>query len=169
MFISQDNKQAFRNPWVLGWLGLLVLVVLVNTVFIVTAFKTTPGLVDKDYYEKGRDVEKNFLKKRQAYNRLGWEMSLNLPDEIVIGQQNTFSLSVVDALGMPLRDASVRMQAYRPSDANADYNASMDKVTEGVFQTRLSLPLKGIWDIKVFVKKGEDELEISRRINVLAP
>lgn len=169
MFISQDNKQALRNPWVLGWLGLLIFVVLVNVVFIVTAFKTTPGLVDKNYYEKGRDVEKNFLKKQQAKSRLGWEISLNLPDAIIVGEQATFSINVVDASGMPLRDVSVKLQAYRPSDASADFNSDMDKVAEGVFQTRLNLPLKGIWDIKVVVKQGDEELELSRRINALAP
>ena len=104
MFISQDSKQALRNPWVLGWLGLLVFVVLVNVVFIVTAFKTSPGLVDKDYYEKGRDVEKNFLKKQQAKSRLGWEISLNLPESIVVAEKTTFSINVVDASGMPLRE-----------------------------------------------------------------
>lgn len=169
MFISQDNKQAMRNPWVLGWLGLLVFVVLINVVFIVTAFKTSPGLVDKNYYEKGRDVEKNFLKKQQAKSRLGWEISLNLPETILAGEQTTFSINVVDAAGMPLRNASVRLQAYRPSDASADYNTDMDKVADGVFQTKLSLPLKGIWDIKVYVKQGDEELELARRINAHAP
>lgn len=169
MLISQNNKQAFRNPWVLGWLGLLVLVVLVNVVFIVTAFNTTPGLVDKNYYEKGRDVEKNFLKKQQAKNRLGWEISLTLPEEVIAGQPTSFSINVADAAGMPLRGASARLQAYRPSDATADYNTNMEMVTDGVFQSHLTLPLKGIWDIKVVVQQGEEELNISRRISALVP
>ena len=49
--ISQDNKQAMRNPWLLGWLGILAVVITVNIIFIVTAFKTYPGLVDDDYYD----------------------------------------------------------------------------------------------------------------------
>lgn len=167
MFISQDNKQAFRNPWVIGWLSLLILVVLINVIFIVTAFNTTPGLVDKNYYEKGRDVEKNFLKKRQAKNRLGWELNLTLPEEIVVGQPTSFSINVTDAAGMPLRGATAHLQAYRPSDANADFNSEMEVVADGVFQSRLTLPLKGIWDIKVVVHQGEEELEISRRISAL--
>jgi nitrogen fixation protein FixH len=169
MFISQDNKQAFRNPWVLGWLGLLVSVVLVNVAFIVTAFYTTPGLVDKNYYEKGRDVEKNFLRKQQAKNRLGWQLHLTLPDEVIVGQATSFSINVTDATGMPLRDAKANLQAYRPSDADADHNVSMEKIADGVFQSRLTLPLKGIWDIKVVVQQGEEELEISRRISALVP
>ncbi len=169
MFISQNSKQALRNPWVLGWLGLLITVVLVNVAFIVTAFNTTPGLVDKDYYEKGRDVEKNFLKKKQMHARLGWEAKLTLPDEVYVAQETSFSVNVVDAAGMPLRGASARIQAYRPSDADADYITDMSVVADGVFQSRLSLPLKGIWDIRILVKRGEDEMEISRRISALVP
>jgi nitrogen fixation protein FixH len=169
MFISQDNKHAFRNPWVLGWLGLLLFVVLVNVVFIVTAFNTTPGLVDKDYYEKGRDVEKNFLKKQQAKNRLGWEINLTIPEEVFVNQATNFSINVSDASGLPLKNATAHLQAYRPSDADADYHSVMEVVTDGVFQSRLTLPLKGIWDIKVVVQQGEEELEISRRISALVP
>ncbi|WP_428624204.1 FixH family protein [Sedimenticola sp.] len=169
MFISQSNKQAFRNPWVLGWIGLLFVVVLLDAIFIITAFNTSPGLVDKDYYEKGRDVEKNFLKKQQARNRLGWETNLNLPEKIIAGQVTRFDLSISDSAGIPLPGATVHLQAYRPSDASADYNTDMEKVSDGVFRSSATLPYKGIWDIKILVQKGADKLELSRRINVLAP
>jgi nitrogen fixation protein FixH len=168
MIISQDNKQAMRNPWVLGWLALLVSVILVNVIFIVTAFKTNPGLVEERYYEKGRDVEKNFQKKMEAMNRLGWDISLQGPSEIIVGQPGNYHVNIVDKVGMPVRDAEVTLQAYRPSDASADMKTTMEKVSNGVYQARLGLPLKGIWDLKVVVKQGEDELEITRRINVLA-
>jgi len=167
MIISQDNKQAMRNPWVLGWLGLLITVVLVNVIFIVTAFKTSPGLVDEGYYEKGRDVEKNFHKKLEARNRLGWDIRLQNPKQVVVGQSGSYSVNVIDKVGMPVRDAEVTLQAYRPSDASADITTTMDLVATGVYQTRLNLPLKGIWDIKVKVQHGEDELEIARRVNAV--
>lgn len=171
MFISQDNKQAMRNPWVLGWLGLLVTVLAVNVIFIVTAFKTTPGLVEDDYYEKGRDVEQNFHKKMEARNRLGWDIKLQAPAEILVGQAYTYHVNIVDKVGMPVKDVSVGMQAYRPSDANEDIRMPMEAVSgaSGVYQVRLALPLKGIWDLKVQVASGDDELDISRRISVVAP
>lgn len=168
MAISQDNKQAMRNPWVLGWLGLLVTVVAVNVAFIVTAFKTTPGLVDENYYEKGRDVEEHFQKRIEARNRLGWDINVQTPAEVVLGQATNFNVNVVDKVGMPINDAEVTLQAYRPSDASADMTIKMDFVSHGVYQSRLALPLKGIWDLKVQVRRGEDELDISRRISVQA-
>lgn len=169
MFISQDSKQAMRNPWVLGWLGLLIGVVLVNVAFIVTAFKTNPGLVEEGYYEKGRDVEKNFQKRLEARNRLGWDIRLQSPEKVIAGQTGHYSVNIVDQVGMPLRDAEVSLQAYRPSDASADIRAEMELVATGVYQTRLQLPLKGIWDLKVMVQRGEDKLEIARRVSAVTP
>ena len=52
--ISQDNPNAWRNPWVLGWLALVAVVLVVNAVMITIAFVTNPGLVTEDYYEKGQ-------------------------------------------------------------------------------------------------------------------
>lgn len=169
MLISQDNKSAMRNPWVLGWLGLLITVVLVNVAFIVTAFKTNPGLVEEGYYEKGRDVEKNFQKRLEARNRLGWDINLSTPEEIIAGIESNFSVSIVDSVGLPLRDAEVTLLAYRPSDASADILAEMEFVANGVYQTRLKLPLKGIWDVRISVKQGDEQLDIARRINAKAP
>lgn len=44
---SQSSNRAFRNPWVLAWIGGFLLVLGVNIAFIVTAIMTNPGLVEK--------------------------------------------------------------------------------------------------------------------------
>lgn len=165
--ISQDNKQAMRNPWVLGWLGLLITVVIVNVIFIVTAFNTNPGLVDKDYYEKGRYHDNNYQKKLEARNRLGWNISLQTPEKIVIGRPDNYSVNVTDRVGNPLKETTVEIHAYRPSDATADLKAELTPLAPGVFQSKLQLPLKGIWDINITVTQGEETLEITRRISVV--
>jgi nitrogen fixation protein FixH len=166
--ISQDNKQAMRNPWVLGWLGILITVIGVNIAFIVTAFSTSPGLVDEGYYEKGRDHEKNFQQKMEARHRLGWNIALQTPETITVGVPATFSVSITDRIGNPLRDAHVTLHAYRPSDAAADFTAELEMIGQGVFQARLPLALKGVWDIHLAVVQGEELLETARRITVAA-
>ena len=42
--------------------------------------KTNPGLVEEDYYEKGRYHDANYQKKMTARSRLGWNISLQTPD-----------------------------------------------------------------------------------------
>jgi nitrogen fixation protein FixH len=164
--ISQDNKQAMRNPWVLGWLGLLTTVVGVNVAFIVTAFNTSPGLVEEDYYEQGRYHDTNYQKKMAARNRLGWEIRLQTPDKILLGQGANYSIIVQDRNGNPLKDARVTLHAYRPSDATADMTMELERIANGVFQSKLALPLKGLWDLNISVSQGEESLEISRRVIV---
>lgn len=166
--ISQDNKQAMRNPWVLGWLGILITVITVNIIFIVTAFKTNPGLVDDSYYEKGRYHDANYQKKMEARSRLGWNISLQTPKAINLGTPGNYSVNIVDRVGNPLKEATVTLHAYRPADASADLKTELVKVAEGVFQSKLALPLKGLWDINITVAQGEDSLEISRRVTVIA-
>ena len=166
--ISQDNKQAMRNPWVLGWLGLLVIVLLVNIVFIVTAFRTNPGLVDNNYYEKGRYHDANYQKTMDAQNRLGWNITLRTPETINQGQPASYSVNVVDRVGNPLKGARVTLQAYRPSDASADINIELAPIADGVFQSHIDLPLKGIWDINIIVAQGDENLSTSRRVTVMS-
>ena len=157
--ISQDSKEAFRNPWVLGLIGAIVLVFGVNAAFITTAFMTNPGLVDKDYYEKGRDTERNFTKKIAMEKRLGWNFNMAFPEEIILNNDGTFNLSVTDKAGLPVRNAKVTLQAYRPSDAHADFHLDMTEIAQGIYQTKAKFPLKGIWEVTTVVALGEDALQ----------
>ena len=166
--ISQSSKQAFRNPWVLGWLGAILLVLLVNGGFIVTAFLTNPGLVDKDYYEKGRDLEQEIVSRRKIRNQLGWRVSLDANHKPVVGQAARYTLNVVDRVGNPVAAEKVTIRAYRPSDAHSDFSSEMQQVTPGVYTVELRFPLKGIWDLTTTLSKGGNSLDYSRRISVQA-
>ena len=172
--ISQSNKQAFRNPWVLGWLGLLIFVLLVNAGMITTAYMTSPGLVDKDYYEKGRDQEENMLKKRAARNALGWSFKLDLPEQIVVGKDATIRFNVVDKFGVALKDIKVELTAYRPSDINADFSINMQAFAAGQYQADAVFHLKGVWELQIkAMQTDENQVEktyelIQQRISVQA-
>lgn len=165
---SQDSKQAMRNPWVIGWLAAVLLVIIINAVFIITAIQTNPGLVEADYYEKGRDHEQNFLKKAEARNRLGWQLNLQLPTQIVMEKASVYTLNVVDNIGSPLTDAKAVLVAYRPSDAAADFTIPLNENSSGLYQAEVSFPLKGVWELTARVTRSESSLDVAQRISVLA-
>jgi nitrogen fixation protein FixH len=165
---SQDSKHAMRNPWVIGWLTAVLLVLIVNAVFIITAIQTNPGLVEADYYEKGRDHEQNFLKKAEARSRLGWQLNLQLPARMVMNRASLYTLNVIDNTGSPLTDAEAVLVAYRPSDAAADFNIPLQEYSSGLYQAEVSFPLKGVWDLTARVTRGEHSLDVTQRISVLA-
>lgn len=166
--ISQDNPKALKNPWVLGWIALVAVVLAVNIGFISLAFITNPGLVDKDYYEKSQDFEENLIKYRNARTALGWTYQTDFPQSPVMNQRALYRLSVVDKAGMPLTAASVTVNAYRPSDASADFTMTLSEVGAGIYEGYISYPLKGIWDITVNIIRDEDKFDFTRRASILA-
>lgn len=164
--ISQDSKQGMRNPWVIGIVGLLLFVIAVNVGFITMAMKTNPGLVDSRYYDRGRDHEKNVLKKIAARNALGLEANFEVPEHIVMAQPTAFRFTAIDKRGLPFSKAEINVVAYRPADASADFTVLMQDNSDGRYQADLNFPLKGTWDLILKVKRGEDIFELSHRITV---
>ncbi len=164
--ISQSNKQAFRNPWVLGWLGLLTVVIGVNIAFITTAIVTNPGLVSNDYYQQGRDHEQHYLQRVADRKALGWNAKLDLPKHVPFGADQDIQLTVSDRSGDPLRGAEVVLNAYRPSDAKADFSVPLQEVAPGQYKTATRFPLKGVWDLIVVVKRDDKGIDLPHRISV---
>lgn len=165
-FFSQNNKQAFRNPWVIGWLAILLLVIMVNAAFIITAFMTNPGLVDEDYYEKGQDFERTMRTRIADRERLGWQIDLKTSEQIIANKTTTIHIDLKNRDGALIHADAVILNAYRPSDVTADFRQPMENLAPGRFVTTIKFPLKGVWDITAVVKSGDDSLDIARRINV---
>ncbi len=165
--ISQDNPNAWRNPWVIGWISLVIIVLAVNVGMISLAFITSPGLVSEDYYEQGRDHEQNINKKIAARAALSWSFSPDFPDKPVMNRSERYRVTVVDRNGMALTNGQAVLKAYRPSDAEADFTSTMSETIPGVYESDVRFPLKGHWEITVSLKHEEDESDFTRRINVI--
>ena len=164
--VSQQSKQASRNPWVLGWVLFVLVVLAVNVGLIVVAQTSNPGLVDKNYYDHGRDFEQNSRTKIAARARLAWETRLEIPERIAMAQPAPLRFTVVDNQGLPVTDADVIVTAYRPADAAADFKVTLQHHASGRYQAETIFPLKGAWDLMVHAKRGVDEYDLTRRIAV---
>lgn len=164
--ISQSSRRALRNPWVIGWLAIVVVVVGVNIVMITLAVVTNPGLVSEDYYERGRYNERHYIQRVAERDALGWTANLDTPHSAHVGATQTYRITVVDKVGMPLRDASVELNAFRPADAKADFKVAMHEVTPGQYEAAVEFPLKGVWDLIVTIKQGDKDFDLPRRLHV---
>lgn len=164
---SQDNPKALKNPWVLGWLALVVIVLVVNIGFISLAFITNPGLVDKNYYEKAEDYENNLVKYRTARAALGWNYQAAYPINPIINQKSLYRLSLVNKTGLPLTSANIKISAYRPSDASADFKVTLLEVDAGIYEGYITYPLKGIWEITTKVEREGDTYDFTRRASIV--
>lgn len=163
---SQSNPQAMRNPWVMGWVAIVVVFLTVNIMFFIVAWISSPGLVVPDYYEQGRQYEKNALKLMATRNRLKWETRLEIPEAIVQDSPDVYRFSAVDGRGLPIKSAQVNLLAYRPADAGADFVTPLEEIAPGLYQADIGFPLQGVWDLQVKMEHGEDTYQMSQRVSV---
>lgn len=165
--ISDKSNSAWRNPWVIAWVGLVVAVLGVNLTMVYFAVSTNPGLVDDDYYERGQDYEKH-LASRLAKDP-GWTLKVDIPAEIVADRPTTLRAVIVDKAGRPVHADAVTFYAFRPSDKTRDFSGPMQIEGEGRYAVPVAFPMFGHWDWLVAVTQGADEYSTGGRLIVAKP
>lgn len=164
---DKRRQSAWRSPWVIAWLGLVVVVLGVNITMVVLAIVTNPGLVRSDYYEGGREVERN-IQSRLA-SQPGWTVRFETPEDLRTDSPAKIRFAAVDKTGQPVRPDAVTYRVYRPSDAARDFSKPMTRIGPGLFEVEASFPLPGVWDTMVTVAQGDDEESFVQRIHVEMP
>ena len=165
MAISQENNQALKNPWVLGVIGFLLVVISVNSFLIYMAFKQPPNLVVDNFYERG----KAYAMKEAAVEQeklLGWSGVVMAPPETRVNQRQPYEVLIQGKNSVALTLDSVTLFAYRPSDMTADFSVPMNQMSAGRYSADITFELPGNWDLIVEAKSGEDEFLITRRIYI---
>ena len=161
------RTRAWKSPWVFAWVALVIAVLGVNAVMVYLAVATDPGLVVRDYYERGQHYERTMFSKNARDP--GWVLHADMPADIVVGQRTRIHFFVVDKAGQPVTPKSVELFAYRPSDATRDFSAVMTEEGPGRYMADVSFPLIGVWDTLVAIRNGDDEYQVGKRIEVLRP
>jgi nitrogen fixation protein FixH len=157
--ISQDHKSGLRNPWLLGMLLLIVLVLGVNATFIWFATHNQSMLIDREYKTKDRKTNTQMLSELGKQQVLGWQTSINKPKILVQGQPTMYEISVVDKSGQPV-SGEMEVEAYRAADASKDFITTFKEVSSGNYQGYVSFPLKGYWELHIHLKRGNDEFAV---------
>jgi hypothetical protein len=156
--LSQNNKKSWRNPWFIGMMGVVVTALLVNSVLIWYALHGRSTLVDHEYSTKDRKSDTETIDDIQAQNALAWKITVKLPKMVVLATPASYEINVVDRLGAPV-NGEMEVVAYRPSDADKDFAVPFREVSSGKYQGYISFPLKGFWELRIRVKRGQDVFE----------
>lgn len=157
--ISQENKNGLRNPWLLGMMALIIVVLGVNGTFIWLASHNRSTLVDRDYSTKDRKSNAAVLTDLQEQKALAWKATIRQPKAVVMGSPAEYEISVVDRDGVPV-DGAVEVAAYRASDESKDFSTIFREVSSGNYQGYVSFPLKGYWELRIHIKRGKDTFEV---------
>lgn len=162
---ERGRARAWSNPWVLGWIGLVVTVLIANAIMIVLAVTTSPGLVVEDYYERGRN-HAEALARHASEAELGWRIELIAPERVALGLPSQWQVLATDGQGLPLRAAEVQVHAYRPADARRDFSVQALEVEAGRYRAELHFGLRGVWDLVVEVRREGHPYRLARRVTV---
>ncbi|MBU0689232.1 MAG: FixH family protein [Gammaproteobacteria bacterium] len=157
--ISQDHKSGLRNPWLLGMLLLIVIVLAVNATFIWYATHNQSSLIDREYKTKDRKTNTQMLSELGRQQALGWQTSINKPKTLIQGQPTMYEISVKDKDGKPV-SGEMEVEAYRASDASKDFIVPFKEVATGNYQGYIGFPLKGYWELHIHLKRGKDEIAV---------
>jgi nitrogen fixation protein FixH len=160
----ESQTPALRNPWIIGWLGLVAAVLGVNLLMVYFAFSTNPGLVNADYYDRGQHYEQTMLSRRASDPN--WLIRADIPSQLQVNELETIRVFVVDQAGQPVDAEAVTLFVYRPSDAARDFSLPMTREDKGRYVVKASFPLVGVWDTLFAVKSGGDEYSHGGRVNV---
>ncbi|VAW47533.1 Type cbb3 cytochrome oxidase biogenesis protein CcoH [hydrothermal vent metagenome] len=165
---KRDWSVAWKNPFVISWFVILIVVVSVNFFMVSMAIVTNPGLVIDDFYEKGKSMDK-ILAVQKRMDEMGWQLEVDLPD-LKEGKSVQVTLMVLDKEGEPLKVDTAVLYYYRPSDRKLDGQQELTP-TEilGQFKTDFVLNTKGKWDLIMEVTQGELVYNIGRSIMVQDP
>lgn len=158
--ISQSNKSGLRNPWVLGMLVLIVVVLAVNATFIWYATKENrSALIERDYKTKDRKSNEELLSELRQKQALSWRTEIRKPKSIVMGTPTSYEISVKDRDGKPV-SGTLDVEAYRASDASKDFTTNFKEVAPGRYQGYITFPLKGYWELHIRIKRGNERFGV---------
>jgi nitrogen fixation protein FixH len=164
--LSQTKKDFLHNPWALGIAASVLFGVGSSLALVIFAMQNRPGLVDKEYYESGRKYERTVMKQLAARNALAWRTATVIPEPIVVATPGLVRLSVFDKNDVPVVKSSVSLTAYRPSDATADFTVQLAESGAGEYAGTMRFPLKGNWELRFRIQRGEDVFDVTRKIKV---
>lgn len=117
-----------------------------------------PGTVSHDYQEKEAQYNA-YLQQVDAQKARGWQVRKGWLYPAVVGQPATFVVTVIDREQAPV-SGRVSGRFLRISNSRDDFAFEMPEVAPGEYRAELKMPLHGLWQLVLQVRRGEDLHEV---------
>lgn len=180
--ISQRNKQGWRNPWVLGLLAIVLSGVLINGRMLWNMLHHPMRLLDDHYTVKDHNrYDAKWLQQQAERSTLGWKVKLNSPQQLlndslataesarffVYGSPADFDLELNDKDGKAIANAKIQVEAQSPGDPTYDFKGEFNSTAVGKYQSRLSFPRAGNWDLLIHADVEGRQFDMEQRVFVV--
>ena len=127
-----------------------------------------PGTVSHDYQEK-EALYNAYLRQVEVQQARGWQVRKGWRYPPVAAQLATFIVAVSDRDGRPVADAEVSGRFLRTSSGRDDFSFVMSEVAPGEYRVSLAMPLHGLWELVLLIRRGDDVHEVRANTSVARP
>ncbi len=147
-------------PWYI--VGFFVVLTMVLGTLVWIAEQNFPGTVTDKPYERGLAYNRT-LQAAAAEQAMGWHGKVTL-QPVADGYRVRYELHGAD--GLPLPAATVQCWLYRPSNSKLDQKFALTVQPDGSYAAPVTLPAKGVWEIRLAANAGGHDFQQSERIVV---
>lgn len=160
----KKRPRSWWYPWI--FVGGMSLVIVVNGTLAYFAVDSWTGIATQNHYTKGLNFDTNIEgAKRQA--ALGWTVKPEL-DFAPIGLDKSraaaLTVTASDRHNQPLDALSIRVKMVRPTHEGFDQTVTLQGQGNGQYAADVTLPLPGLWEMRVIAQNGEDAFQLQHRI-----
>jgi nitrogen fixation protein FixH len=159
MSLAHTPRAGFR---ITGWhflamiVGFFLIVIAVDTAFVVAAVKTFPGEVSSTPYEDGLAYDKSF-KQLQAQARLGWRAT-------AAAQPDGVAIEMSDRAGQPITGLAIVGELERPATEAGKRPLKFREARPGRYVAQAG-GLTGAWDFTAHAtSRSGDHFAADRRL-----
>ncbi|HPF58434.1 MAG TPA: FixH family protein [Candidatus Competibacteraceae bacterium] len=126
-----------------------------------------PGVVSHDFHKK-ESLYNQYLQQVERQRQRGWQVQKGWLGEPVADQPALFRVAVRTREETPVTGAAVAGQFLRPSTNELDIDFALKETAPGVYESNVTLPAAGRWNLVLSIRKGEELHEIQANTSVLA-
>ena len=126
-----------------------------------------PGTVSHDFQEKEAQYNA-YLRQVEVQQARGWRVRKGWQYRPVVGQPATFIVAVADRDGRPISGAAVDGRFLRTSNSREDVGFVMHEAAPGEYRVQLNMPLHGLWQLVLQIRRGDDVHEVRADTSVAA-
>ncbi len=163
MNFRQGSRHAGSGSWI-PWLfvAFFGVVLAANLTMVWIGYASWTGLVTDRAYDEGLQYDR-VLDALERQRRLGWQVEIEAALEH--GLDGRLTMRAREADGRPLEGARARVRFVRPTLEGHDFTIELKPRGEGRYAADFTLPLAGVWDLHLELRRGADRfLAVERAV-----
>ncbi|MEK7433733.1 MAG: FixH family protein [Cyanobacteriota bacterium] len=158
MFYQIKNADPFERKLFLTIFLFFATIITVNISFILISIKTYDGLVEENYYKKGLNYQKT---KEEQHTQAKLDLKVDFKNK-----NDVYTITVLDKNNEYLEKSLVTLNFFRPTESGFDKEIILKEKSKGVYENKIAMDMKGIWDVFIEIKKGDLQWKSKKRIKI---